>query len=256
MKNIEPTSAELEMIRLKREQDENQSQQDLLKSQLEYDDLLKRQQLSINQQLENLETNNKRIKSFYDILIFNGCIDIVNIVENNIVIKCVGYIEADIKPEDVISEIFTKLRIHTKWGDITEVRGDMKAELPSSISTRFQSYKAISVATKLKDKISEEITSSIKDIKKNEYKKGLLGYLKEESPVGTVFSESKESAHSYGSNRNGNYSYRDFITLKYPNGSWVKIYWFVEGWFIESKFDSKLVKPAETKEEWLKYLSK
>jgi hypothetical protein len=245
------TPAEQELIRLKREEEANKAQQDAIKEQLEYEKRLKQQDEEISKKLKDIEKSNSRMKLFYDELISKGCKEYVSLDTSSLNVDA-GYIKSYIKEEDHKSESITKYWINTKWGTINEVDINNKAGVPSQISTRYQHYKASSVATKILDKINQDRLEEERKNKLNSYKEELIKQFKQDVPEGTTFEEKTEYRSS--SINRGTGWYENYLIMKFPNGSWVKINYYTNNWNIHSKFDSKI--QPETKEEWIKYLAK
>ena len=253
METLQLTPAELELIRLKREQDDNQAKQDALKDQLEYDSYIKKQLYQVNQNEGKILVNNTRIKLFYDILVKEGVGKYIKILTRDNQMSADNYIKKQLKSEDIISKNIQILIIETKWGNIYSITQDLKSYIPSGLHSRYQEYKAVSIAAKIKEAVGKEYVENITKENKAAYKANLMSILLKDAPEGTTTEDSREYANGGGK---GTGYYNDYITIKYPNKSWVKIYWSNDMWLISGRFDSKQVKPAETKEEWLQYLSK
>lgn len=254
---IQPTAAELEMIRLKREEEENKAQQDALQNQLEYDKLIK-------EQIESFELNKKdtinrfnRNEALYEVLCTLGVKDYITKKEYDCPVQGREFIVRELHEKDVITEVMKQVRIDTKWGMIGQADSNGRAEIPSLLSNRCQSYTPQSIAKKIMETIQQEKREEIKKETSENYFNNLVKELKLSSPEGTKFFKTNEyiSNSNYGRRGQNPGYYQDYLKIEYPNGSWVKLAVYLSSWNIKEKFDNKYIKP-ETNEEWLKYLSK
>jgi hypothetical protein len=247
---INLTSAEIELIRLKRIEDESKQQQEALKQQLQYDKDLRYQNESLNKTLETIEKINTCNASAYDELVLLNCHKFIELKSRKRVHEFSSYKRDEIKPEDWRKEEVDQYYIDTKWGSL-EFDCSMKSNLPSSLSTRYQSYTIKSIASKMIEKVKQEV-DELKD-KNNKllYQESLIEQLTDESPEGTTFVKSIEWKSNTYSKERGHYV--DIIIITYPNKSWIKINVGIGMWWMMEKFDSKYIKP-ETREEWLTYL--
>ena len=250
---MELTFAEQEIIRLKRIEDDNKKQQDALKQQLEYDKMLRNQSEYVEKEKQRLIKLNETTTQFYNQLVDNGVEKYVSLETSlSPKIEYYSFYKDEIKPEDWIVVEFELVKIDTKFGSIGSVDSSMKAQLPYSLSNRYQSYVDKTVAQKIKDKIA----SDLEDVKEKqlyeENKERLIHSFSTEFPTAKFICEIKEEYSKYSRQ-----TYKKhYITINFQNGSWVKILYGSNGnWWIDSKFDSKYIKP-ESKEEWLTYLNK
>jgi hypothetical protein len=143
------TEAGIEMIALKREEDAIKAKQDALKADLEYSAKLHRQTNDIDSQRKVIESRNERIITLYNKLCKLGVKEYVIKKEILGKISSHSYITEDLKPEDVINEEISHIQLETKWGTLYDVDIDGKCQLPSGLSTRWQSYKPETIATKI-----------------------------------------------------------------------------------------------------------
>lgn len=250
MTTINLTPAEIELIRLKRIEDESKEQQKQLEDQLRYDKDLRYQNESLNKTLETLEKNNVCNKAAYDELVSLNCHKFIELKSRKQVYEFSSYKRDEIKPEDWRKEEVNIYYIDTKWGSL-HFDLSMKSNLPGSLSTRYQSYTIKSIASKMIEKAKQERDELKAKNEKQLYQDSLIERWTDESPKGTKFVKSREWKSALYSKQGGYYI--DIITVTYPNGSWVKIFVYTNDWYIMEKFDSKYIKP-ETKEEWLTYL--
>ena len=246
--SIKPTEAELEFLRLKREQDELQKQQDALKEQLEKDKEMRRQQERLQDKISENEQSNIRIKAYYQTLCDNGCSNYIKLENEPILIKSSDYVEDPL--------IFGGARYVIKIGSnsIYSVTSDNKAEC-SSVTGSYREYLATGMAKKILGKIAENAQKKAAENKLEQAKRDLTIYFTETSPEGTVITTRQEyESHYSGYNRKQGGYYINLIKLEYPNKSWVDVkYWEDGNWNIYKKFDSHVPK-FDTKEEWLNYL--
>jgi len=250
---MELTAAEQELIRLKRIEDDNKKQQDALKQQLEYDKLLRNQSEYINKEKQRLIKLNETTTQFYNQLVENGVEKYVSLDKNHTTkIEYYSHAKEILKPEDWVVLEVDLLKINTKYGLLGSIDSSMKAKLPYSLSDRYQSYVAKTVAQKIKNKIANDLELDKEKQKLVEAKEQLIHSFSTEFPTAKFVCETKDEYSAYSRQ-----SYkRHYITINFQNGSWVKILYNSNGdWRIDSKFDSKYIKP-ETKEEWLTYLNK
>lgn len=247
---INLTPAEIELIRLKRIEDESKEQQKQLEDQLRYDKDLRYQNESLNKTLETLEKNNACNKAAYDELVLLNCHKFIELKSRKQVHEFSSYKRDEIKPEDWRKEEVDVYYIDTKWGSL-HFDLIMKSNLPGSLSTRYQSYTIKSIASKMIEKAKQERDELKEKNAKQLYQDSLIVKFADESPKGTTFVKSREWKSS--SFQKGGGYYIDMLTITYPNTSWVKINVSDRNWYIMEKFDSKYIKP-ETKEEWLTYL--
>ena len=101
---MELTAAEQELIRIKREQDLLQEQQDALQSQLEYDANLRKQSEQIEIKRKQLTDKYERTIGLYNKLCSLGVKEYVSKREYKANIEIYEHITRGLKPEDVIKE--------------------------------------------------------------------------------------------------------------------------------------------------------
>jgi hypothetical protein len=136
--------------------------------------------------------------------------------------------------------------IKTKWGNIYDCSFDFKAELPSALSNRYQSYKPESIIKKIKEAIVRETNEQNEKNKLNVVSKKLTETFQKQYPDATI--ESKQAWVSGGYGRNSRGHYIDILEIKFPNTSWVKIIYYSDGsWGIHEKFKANVTRL--TKEE-------
>lgn len=246
---IQPTEAELEFLRLKREQDELQKQQDALKEQLERDKETREQQICLQKKIESHEQANARMNEYYKTLCANGCSNYCKLEEETITLKSSDY------SKYAIAQEATRYLIKVGNIHIYTVTKDNKADA-MSITGSFREYLATGLAKKILEKVAQDKQKKDTENKLEQAKRDLIIYFSETSPEGTKITERKEYV-SYGNGYNrrssGGY-YINLIKLEYPNGCWVEIKYYETGeWNIYKKFDNHVPK-FDTKEEWLEYL--
>ncbi len=249
---MELTKAEIELIRLKREEDDNKAKQDALKEQLEYDKALHDQAESFNKAKSALIRKYENTNDAYNKLLGLGVREHVSKRDYKQKVTASDYITRKLKPEDITTEEVAQISIITVWGDIG-VEDNGKCSIPSMLSNRYQSYKVETVASKILDQVMKEKMDREQKEKQTNYIDSLIQKFTEESPTGTIFTQSKEWVRNPYKNGDGHYQQQ--LTIQYPNKSWAKINVYIESWNIVSKFDSKYIRP-ETNDEWLTYLSK
>ncbi len=247
---IQPTEAELEFLRLKREQEEIQKQQEALAEQLKKDKEAREEQFNLQKAVSKNQEDNMRIDSYYQILCVAGCSDYVKLEKENFTIKSSTYSDNPLTEES--------FRYRIKIGNYTIYSvdpSDNKAEC-YSITGSYRNYTATGMAKKILEKIAEENQKKTTANKLEQTKRDLVIYFTETSPEGTVITTRQDykSYYDYGRRRNAGGYYVNIIKLEYPNKSWVDINYYEDGkWVISNKFDSHTPK-FDTKEEWLEYL--
>jgi hypothetical protein len=251
---MELTPTEIEMIRLKRIEDDAKKKQKGLEEKLAYEKLVKDQTIDIEQQKSVLISKNKRIVDYFNTLVELGCGDNVSLEKREVNVIYNKYNTFDLRPEDKVVEKFEVLQINTTFGNIDNVETNNKAYLPYSISSRYQGYTASGCATKILEVVRRNKALNEEKTKREANKdKLILEFSKKYPKAEFTFSE-KYNYNNYKPSKNeGWYTY--YITISFPNKSWVKISYDTTGWTIWEKFDSKYIKP-ETKEDWLEYLAK
>lgn len=251
---MELTPTEIEMIRLKRIEDDAKEKQSKLKEKLAYEELVKDQTIDIEQQKSVLTSKNKRIESYYNTLVELGCGDNVSLEKREVNVMYNKYNTIDLKPEDKVVEKFEVLQINTTFGSIFDVSPQNKAHLPYSISSRYQGYTASGCATKILEVVARNEQLGEQKSKREANRDKLVAEFKKKYPKAEFTFSEKYNSNNYKPYKNeGWYTY--YITISFPNKSWVKISYDTTWWNISEKFDSKYIKP-ETKEDWLEYLAK
>jgi hypothetical protein len=159
--------------------------------------------------------------------------------------------QKELKEEDKQKELeFDKLYIKTKYGNIKEVDGDLKTELPYSLSSRYQKYKPTTIITKIKEKIQSELSESISKNKLEKAKTELMNEFSEKYPLAKISYDQSWVSSPYVK---GGY-YSDILKIEFPNTSWVKIVFHHDKSFhIKEKHDHRVV--GMTKEEIIDYLA-
>lgn len=245
------TAAEIEEIKIKREKAELEQREKAIEEQLKYDGYLRQQSKYFQDEIQRLTDDSERMRSAYNTLVELGVGDYISIGIREKKIE-VSYLKDTLKPEDYIVKNHPYNILSTKWGDIYSIESNMKMQLPSQLSSRYQAYKLETAASKIKDKVAEELRIKNEIDIKNKYITELIDGFKSQFPKGTTF----EKGTTYRRNYNGKGGYNvDTLRIEYPNKSWVLIQYGTTSWTILEKFDSKYIKP-ETKEDWLIYLSK
>ena len=231
MTQIEPTAAELEFLRLKREQEELQKQQDALQEQLRKDKEMSRQQEFLEQEMAKNEQENIRIKAYHQTLCASGCSDYVELVKSQITIKSSNYSD-----EPLLQDGF-KYVIEIGSSKIYSVNKDNKAEC-SSVTGSWREYLATGMAKKILEKIAENAQKKVAADKLEQAKRDLVIYFTETSPEGTIITtrQDYESYNTYGGRSSIGGYYKNLIKLEYPNKSWVDIRYYEDGnWNISNK---------------------
>ena len=245
---INLTAAELEFIRLKREQEEIKKQQDALQEQLNKDKEERQARTYLQQKVSKNEQETIRMKEYYQILCSEGCERYATLEESPVRLYP-GYHDAGNIFEDVI-----RMSIVVGSYKIYKVAENNKTEC-NSITGSYREYLAKGLAKKILEKVQQLESKQTTENKLKEAKESLIAYFTKSSPEGTIISTQEVYESNY--NGHGSYSsgtYRHVIKLEYPNKSWAEIRYSEDGsWSITQKFDSKYPTHSN-KEEWLEYL--
>lgn len=137
--------------------------------------------------------------------------------------------------------------IKTKWGNIYNCDVNFKAELPSALSKRYQSYKPESIIKKIKEAIVREANELEQKNKLKATVEKLTETFQTKYADATI---TTKTVYVPGSiyNRNSRGHYIDVLEITFPNTSWVKIKYREDAsWEIHDKFKANVVKL--TKEE-------
>ena len=153
-----------------------------------------------------------------------------------------SYLNEELKEEDKVKELkLSNFIIKSKWGNFYKAGDDLSTELPSSLSSRFQTYKFNTIIKKIKEKIELEKQETNKNRNLDLVKENLIEIFQDKYP-GCQIEYKKEYR-----NPNPKYTYYiDTLKITFLNESWVKIRYYEDGsWGIENIFYSK----KQTKEE-------
>lgn len=251
---MELTAAEIELIRIKREQDLLQEQQEALQSQLEYDSNLRKQSEQIETKRKQFERKYEVVSTLYNKLCTLGVKEYITKREYKQDIQAESYITRELKEGDITVEDISQISLITKWGNLDDINSSGDCYLPYSLSNRQQYYKPETVARKILETVVKENRVKLETEVQEIYFNNLVVELKSSSPVDTEFFKTTEYIRNQYNKHSEGYNQLQ-LKIEYPNKSWVILNVYQSSWNIKNKFDSKYIKP-ETNEEWLKYLAK
>lgn len=245
---MEPTPAELEFLRLRREEQAIEDQKKALEEQLKKDKEMREEQEALQQALQKNQAECDRIKNYYDELCENGCKDIIELIEEPWEIK------SSLWRDNYLTGEGKRLKIQLKgktYPNISGVTHDNKAEC-SGITGSYREYLAKGMAKKILEYIETEKRKQQSINNWESAKQSLIEYFTNTSPEGTSIITDNKWIYGYSKRDKGYEEYR--LKITYPNTSWIKIKYYSNGsWDIIEKYDSKAPK-FETKEEWIEYL--
>jgi hypothetical protein len=249
MTTITLTPAEIELIELKRSQEQLLAEQKLIEDKIKYQKLVERanQEMTRLVNISNMKYN--RINSLYKLLVKEGVgeyITLVNLDKN--IVSCPNYLVADLKDVDKPTPVEVdalKIKIG-EFGTIYDVDTELKAHLPHSLSSRYQAYTYKTIAKKIKEAVDQLKIDNIQKIKLNNAFNTLKEYFLSLDPNCDV-TEVKEYNHTHK-------LYFDYLKVVFSNTSWMKISYYSDGsWSVKDKFDHKAPKD---KFELANYLAK
>jgi len=255
MTEIKLSEAEIKMIELKREEERIEKAKIEIESQIKYQKDVEYYKGNFMKEIEGIKKSSLNMKKVYDKLVEDGLGDYVELTTS---VNCrnfdlPSYTKFKLKEEDKIEDIqVTSARIEfiNNMGSIWSVTDDLKFELPSSISNRYQKYSYKTALVKIKDAIEnykqKQIAKNKKEIAKQNLKKDFINL----DPNCKI--EEKEEWQS-GFGRNGGY-YISCLDITFSNTNFVKIKYYEDGtWSIIKQIDNRLPKD---KLEIVNYLAK
>jgi hypothetical protein len=254
MTEIKLSEAEIKMIELKREEERIEKEKQEVQLQLQYQKEVEYYKGNFMKEIEGIKKSSLNMKKVYDTLIENGIGDYITLHESIIekIFNLPSYSDFKLKDEDKIEPIeITSYRIDfSNNGSIWSVTDDLKFELPSGISSRYQKYSYKTALVKIKEAIEiheqKKISKSKKEIVKQDLKTHFLNL-----DPNCKIEEKEEYQSGYGKNRG---YYISCLDITFSNTNFVKIKYYEDGsWFIMKQIDNRLPKD---KLEIVNYLAK
>jgi hypothetical protein len=255
MTEIKLSEAEIKMIELKREEERIEKAKIEIESQIKYQKDVEYYKKHFLNDIETIKREFKNIENLYNKLVEDGLGDYVELTTS---VNCrnfdlPSYTKFKLKEEDKIEDIqVTSARIEfiNNMGSIWGVTDDLKFELPSSISNRYQKYSYKTALVKIKDAIENykqrQIAKNKKEIVKQNLKKDFINL-----DPNCKIEEKEEWQMGFG--RNGGY-YISCLDITFSNTNFVKIKYYEDGtWSIIKQIDNRLPKD---KLEIVNYLAK
>ncbi len=255
MTEIKLSEAEIKMIELKREEERIEKAKIEIESQIKYQKDVEYYKKHFLNDIEKIKREFKNIENLYNKLVEDGLGDYVELTT---LVNCrnfdlPSYTKFKLKEEDKIEDIqVTSARIEfiNNMGSIWGVTDDLKFELPSSISNRYQKYSYKTALVKIKDAIENykqrQIAKNKKEIVKQNLKKDFINL-----DPNCKIEEKEEWQMGFG--RNGGY-YISCLDITFSNTNFVKIKYYDDGtWSIIKQIDNRLPKD---KLEIVNYLAK
>jgi len=255
MTEIKLSEAEIKMIELKREEERIEKEKQEVQLQLQYQKEVEYYKGNFMKEIECIKKSSLNMKKVYDKLVEDGIGDYIILHESIIerTFNLPSYlVNLELKDEDKIEPIeITSYRIDfSNNGSIWSVTDDLKFELPSSISNRYQKYSYKTALVKIKDAIEnykqKQIAKNKKEIVKQNLKKDFLNL-----DPNCKIEEKEEWTSGYGRNRS---YYISCLDITFSNTNFVKIKYYEDGtWSIIKQIDNRLPKD---KLEIVNYLAK
>jgi len=245
------TPAELEMIELKRKEDALAQEKLEVERKIKYDKNIQYVQNDLNKRIEAEKLKNKNIVKLYNSLVDLKVGLYVSLIERTNKIMPSSYYNDQLEEKDRISPVEFKTNYIKlgEWGTIYDCTNDLKAQLPSILSSRYQAYTPKTIVTKIKERIAYEESQARINDKLNIAKNTLVQYFKTIDSDCTIQEKEK---WIYPSNRGKGYSV-DTLIITFSNTSSITIRYYPDAsWSILEKFDHKAPK---TKEDWVNYLA-
>jgi hypothetical protein len=254
MTEIKLSEAEIKMIELKREEERIEKEKQEVQLQLQYQKEVEYYKDRFMKEIEGIKKSSLNMKKVYDKLVEDGIGKYITLHESIIerIFNLPSYIHFELKDEDKIEPItILSYRIDfSDNGSIWSVTDDLKFELPSSISNRYQKYSYKTALVKIKDAIENYKQKQIAKNKKEIVKQDLKTHFINLDPNCKI--EEKEEWTS-GFGRNGGY-YISCLDITFSNTNFVKIKYYDDGsWSIMKQIDNRLPKD---KLEIVSYLAK
>jgi len=255
MTEIKLSEAEIKMIELKREEERIEKEKQEVQLQLQYQKEVEYYKGNLMKEIEGIKKSSLNMKKVYDTLIENGIGDYITLHESIIekIFNLPSYSDFKLKDEDKIEPIeITSYRIDFSNNEsIWSVTDDLKFELPSSISNRYQKYYSYKTAlVKIKDAIENYKQKQIAKNKKEIVKQDLKTHFINLDPNCKI-EEKEEWQIGYG--RSEGY-YISCLDITFSNTNFVKIKYYEDGsWSIMKQIDNRLPKD---KLEIVSYLAK
>lgn len=253
MKSLQLTTAELELIQLKREKELNEARAKQLQEEIKYQELVAQYRKSVQITIAGRESKNSLTRQLFQTLTELGVGEHIFLKEKDCNVEYkVGKAWFEIKEQDSIKILSAKeLYISSQWGEFATKEKDLSCELPYKLSLRYQAYKPQGIAKKIKEAIQKEANKQSIQNQIDQVKNDLTLEFTQKYPECVITSGVKTNFPKY---RGESMSYTNFLHIVFPNSSWVKISFSANGsWFVIEKHDHKLV--SRTKEEYLDYLA-
>jgi hypothetical protein len=255
MTEIKLSEAEIKMIELKREEGRIEKAKQELQLQLQYQKSVEYYKKHFMKEIEGIKKSSLNMKKVYDKLVEDGIGDYIILHESIIekIFNLPSYSDFKLKDEDKIEPIeITSYRIDfSNNGSIWSVTDDLKFELPSSISNRYQKYSYKTALVKIKEAIEIHEQKQISKNKKEIVKQDLKTHFINLDPNCKI--EEKEEYQSSYYGRNKGY-YINCLDITFSNTNFVKIKYYDDGsWSIMKQIDNRLPKD---KLEIVNYLAK
>jgi len=254
MTEIKLSEAEIKMIELKREEERIEKAKIEIESQIKYQKEVEYYKDRFMKEIEGIKKSSLNMKKVYDKLVEDGIGKYITLHESIIerTFNLSPYSDFKLKDEDKIEPItILSYRIDfSDNGSIWSVTDDLKFELPSSISNRYQKYSYKTALVKIKDAIEnykqKQIAKNKKEIAKQNLKKDFINL-----DPNCKIEEKEEWQMGFG--RNGGY-YISCLDITFSNTNFVKIKYYEDGtWSIIKQIDNRLPKD---KLEIVNYLAK
>lgn len=241
MTDLKLTKDELQVIENMRLEAQKLEQEKLKQEKATLEKLKKRAE-SIIKYKEFINSNTRK---FYDILIENGCDKNTFILSETIIKDNVRDYNQDIK----YGFEYKHVEINTPFGSIGNVNSNLKAELPYSITSRYQEYTAKGAVKKILQKIESDKRKINDKNKLEQVGNDLEKLFQNEYPDATIL---KLVNYEFKKGFKQRFTLNE-IKISFPNSSWVKIRYYGDGsWNVYSHFDSKF---PNKKEDIIAYLA-
>lgn len=249
MESLQLTTAELELIQLKREKELNEARAKQLQEEIKYQERVAQYRKSVQITIAGIESKNSLTRQLFQTLTELGVGEHIFLKEKDCNVEYKTSFK--IKDEDFVEiPLIKELYISSQWGEFATKEKDLSCELPYKLSLRYQAYKPQGIAKKIKEAIQKEVNEQSTQNKIDQVKNDLTLEFTQKYPECVITSGVKTNNRIVGKSM----SYTNFLHIVFPNSSWVKISFSANGsWFVIEEHDHKLV--SRTKEEYLDYLA-
>lgn len=244
MTEIKLSEAEVKMIELKREEERIEKEKQEIESQIKYQKDVEYYKKHFLNNIETIKRKFENIENLYNKFIEDGLGDYIKLTTS---IDCrnfdlPSYTNFKLKEEDKIEDIqVTSARIDfiNNMGSIYDVTDDLKFELPSSISSRYQKYSYKTALVKIKEAIENYKQRQIAKIKEETVKEDLKSYFLKLDPKCVI---EEGETWERGGGRNHGFAMK-YIEVTFENTNYIRVKYYSDGtWVIIKQIDNRLPK--------------